>query len=89
MDLVFSRQTTMVNWDGVAVQLKRDEPWHKSDPFVQAKPEFFADEPSRIQGTRGSLAIPGSVPPRPGTPKRDVEDGRQAPGTKRTGKSRG
>lgn len=85
-DLVFSKQSCMVNHDGQPVRLKQNEAWYKSDPFVQRRPDLFADEPTRVQGTRGHGDIPGGAT---SFVQRDVEDARQAPGEKRGGRSRG
>lgn len=66
----FANTTCVVQWQGRTVRLAQDDTWHASDPFVIARPEFFADRPTRVFGADG-----GDVAP--------VETGTRRPGEKR------
>ena len=71
MALKFVKQSASTMIDGRRVRLTKDDPWRSDDPVVKAAPQFFVDEPSKVQS---SLA-PASAPV--------VEQATAAPGEKR------
>ena len=44
-NVVYTIDTCSVRHGGTVKRLKRNEPWPADDPFVKARPEFFAAEP--------------------------------------------
>lgn len=55
---------------GLIVRLVANEPWHASDPFVEAMPHLFSAAPTVVRGT---VTVPKGK-------KRGVEQATAAPG---------
>jgi len=48
---VFAKANMSTGWNGGVVQLKKDEVWEASDPFVKANPDMFSDVPEYARNT--------------------------------------
>jgi hypothetical protein len=72
--LKFAITTTSVRFGDVIVRLAQDDPWHADDPFVKARPDLFADTPSRVFGVYGTRkatpAVIEQATAKPGEPRR-------------------
>lgn len=71
MALKFVKQSVSTVVNGSRVRLSKDDPWRDDDPIVKAAPQFFADEPSKVQTSAVKVATPV------------VEQATAAPGEKR------
>ena len=49
MALKFVNQSVSTMINGSRVRLTKDDPWRDTDPVVVAAPQFFDDEPSKVQ----------------------------------------
>lgn len=54
---VFANSTASVAWGGGVVRLHLGDPWPADDPFVKARPEFFASDPPSATVRRTSAPI--------------------------------
>lgn len=71
MALKFVKQSASTLIDGKLVRLVKDDPWRDDDPIVVAAPEFFVDEPSKVQTSVARVSLS------------PVEQATAAPGEKR------
>lgn len=67
---VYPNCVTVVQYDGGRVRLNPDQKWDSEDPFVKARPEFFAAEPAVTAHSAGFEPV--------------VEQATRAPGEKRS-----
>lgn len=80
MALKFVKQSVSTVINGQRVRLTLDDPWRDDDPVVKAAPQFFADEPSKVQTSLGrtstspvveqATAAPGETRRGPGRPRK-------------------
>lgn len=75
MALKFVKQSVSTMVDGRRIRLTKDDPWRSDDPVVLAVPDFFVDEPSKVQTSAPRFASPV------------VEQATAAPGERRTRKA--
>ncbi len=68
MALKFVKQSVRTMVGGTRVRLTKDEPWRDDDPVVCALPQFFVDEPSKVQTSlsREALAAKLATPAKTG-----------------------
>ena len=58
MAIKFVKQSVSTVVDGSRVRLTKDDPWRADDPVVVALPEFFRDEPSKVQSSAARVSAP-------------------------------
>lgn len=49
MALKFVKQSVSTVVGETRIRLTKDDPWRDDDPVVKACPQFFTDEPSKVQ----------------------------------------
>lgn len=59
-----------LGWKGREIDLNRTQVWDANDPFVQAHPEYFSDQPALLERSDGQV-------------RRGVETASARPGEKR------
>lgn len=66
MALKYATAACAVRWKGGVVRLAEGDAWPADDEFVKARPEFFADEPTKVHHSRGAEAPVEQATARPG-----------------------
>lgn len=61
-ELKFVDASLSIGFKGGIVQLRQDEAWDASDPFVQAHPELFCDEPRTVRGSNAPSSLDHDQP---------------------------
>lgn len=64
MALKFVKQSVSTVVGGSRIRLTKDDPWRDDDPIVKAAPQFFGDEPSKVQTSLSKAAAPAEKPAR-------------------------
>ena len=94
MAIKFVKQSVSTVVDGSRVRLTKDDPWRADDPVVVALPEFFRDEPSKVQSSAARVSAKADEVPADEVPadqaEQDapVEAATAEPGIKRTTRAR-
>ena len=65
MRVKYAKESVVVRFGEGIVRTAKDQPWAADDPFVMARPDLFADLPSKVQRTvpavERATAVPGET----------------------------
>lgn len=86
MALKFVKQSVSTVVGETRIRLTKDDPWRDDDPVVKACPQFFTDEPSKVQ-TSAPKAGAVREEAAPEVEPEAEADGEPAPRARRTRKA--